>query len=215
MNSINEKVPKERIVSNGEFKTLAVTGSIVGACFLAGGAYLGYVFNLRRIELLDDKWSGKGSTSLASHSASLSSTPVSRRSWRTLLPGPGSTRTPAALALKAFGYGTLLSLATFGVATWSVTAYLHSFGSRPPVDSYYLTEKDVKDLSGEDRAAVVDFGLWMDAREVDEKLRLERESTSQQPIDSSSSKISSIKDARAAALAAALSKAAANVNNSK
>jgi hypothetical protein len=78
-----------------------------------------------------------------------------------------------------------------------------------------LTEKDVKDLSGEDRAAVVDFGLWMDAREVDEKLRLERESTSQQPIDSSSSKISSIKDARAAALAAALSKAAANVNNSK
>jgi hypothetical protein len=33
--------PRER---SGEFRTLAVTGSIVCASFLAGGAYLGYIF---------------------------------------------------------------------------------------------------------------------------------------------------------------------------
>jgi hypothetical protein len=74
-----------------------------------------------------------------------------------------------------------------------------------------LTEKDVKGLSGEDRAAVVDFGLWMDAREVDEKLRLEREASSE-ATEISPTTQTSIKDARASALAAALSKAAANTN---
>lgn len=198
--------PRER---SGEFRTLAVTGSIVCASFLAGGAYLGYIFNLRRIELLDDKWSS-GRTKQDTISPSQNSTMKPSSSWRTFLPGPGATRTPAALALKAFGYGTLLSLATFGVATWSITAYLHSFGPKPPIDSYYLTEKDVKGLSREDREAVVDFGLWMDAREVDENLRLERETTS----TSTHLSIISIKDARAAALSAALAKAAANSETS-
>ena len=212
-NSSPEYNRPEQESKSQQYTTLVLTGSLVGTCFLAAGAYLGYVFNLRRIELLDDKWSGRESARTQTSSKSLTSSQASR-SWRTLLPGPGATRTPAALALKAFGYGTLLSLATFGVATWSITAYLHSFGPRPPAESYFLTEKDGKGLSGEDRAAVLDFGLWMDAREVDEKLRLEREASSE-ATEISPNKQTSIKDARASALAAALSKAAANASTLK
>jgi hypothetical protein len=159
--------------------SLIIAGTTSGAALLVGCAYVGYRVSHARLQRDVAAVAAPAPSLAPPASPAPPAAPAARGAlrapwWRVWLPGPGATRSPAALALKAFAYGSLLSLATFGAASFALTYYLHTTVPRPPFEDYRLTGRDVHGLSAEDRATVVDFGLWLDEREVSDELKRDR-----------------------------------------
>jgi len=163
------------------------TGVICGLATAISGGYLG--FRLYRARLAAEESSSASVAAAAAARPASAPAPASAASpagaaavrrrgahaWRALLPGAGAATTPVGIALRAFGYGSLLSLGTFGVAAWALASYVRRAAPRPPDEDYIMSARDLAGVAAaEDRAAVIDFGLWLDPTEVSDALKAER-----------------------------------------
>ena len=152
-------------------ETLMQAGLIIAASVFSFGTYLGYRVSSDRLASAE---AAQSRGPAAARPATAEAARASARLWRRMLPGPGATTAPAALAAKAFAYGTVLSLATCGSASLAIAAAVQRAAPRPPPEDYLLTGRDVEGMPPDERQLVIDFGLWLDPRDVSEPLKRER-----------------------------------------